>query len=115
MNYDSFPSTRPKVILFHVYGTLLDMHDVETKMNRLLDTKRGYLIWFEMFMHYCFIDNCTNQFNDFNSIAGATMKMAAKALGRTISDDEVSDVLDLLKQVPLHEGMHDGLSELVRF
>jgi len=35
-------------------------------------------------------------------------------LGRTIGEDEVNDVLDLLKQVPLHEGMPDGLSELVQ-
>lgn len=114
MDFDLSPSTRPKVILFDVYGTLLDMRDVENRMNRLLDSKRGYLIWFEMFMQYCFVDNCTDQFNDFNSIAGATMQMAGKALGKTIHGDEVNDVLELLKQVPLNEGMHDGLSELVQ-
>ena len=114
MNFDPLPSIRPKVILFDVYGTLLDMRDVENRLNRILDSKRGYLIWFEMFMQYCFVDNCTDQFNDFNAIAEATMHMTARALGGEIDSDQIRSVLDLLKQVPLHEGMQAGFSELVQ-
>src|SRR5947199_2509048 len=115
MNFNRSQPKRPKVLLFDVYGTLLDMEDVENRLNRLLDSKRGYLIWFQMFMQYCFVDNCTNQFNSFHSIAAATMQMAGKALGTTIEPAEINNVLDLLKQVPLHEGMQNGFSELVKY
>lgn len=71
---------KPKVILLDVYETLLNMSDVERRVNSLLASIRGYTIWFELFMEYCFVDNCTIQFNDFPSIAKATLMMAAKKL-----------------------------------
>jgi 2-haloacid dehalogenase len=77
-----------------------------------MDSKRGYIIWFELFMEYCFVDNCTIQFHDFSSIARATMKMAGKKLGTRIGDDEVNEVLDLLRQLPVHDGVQGGLSQL---
>ena len=104
---------RPKVLLFDVYETLLDMSDVETRVNRMLDSKRGYLIWFELFMQYCFVDNCLEQFHDFHAIATATLQMAGKMLDRNITDDEAGQVMELLKQAPLHEGMQEGFSDLL--
>ena len=104
---------RPKVLLFDVYETLLDMRDVEIRVNRMLDSKRGYIIWFELFMQYCFVDNCVHQFHDFNAIASATLQMAGRVLDKNISQDDADQVLDLLKQAPLHEGMQEGFSDLV--
>jgi 2-haloacid dehalogenase len=104
---------RPKVLLFDVYETLLDMSDVEIRVNRMLDSKRGYLIWFELFMQYCFVDNCLHQFHDFNAIATATLQMAGKMFDKKIEQSEADDVFDLLKQAPLHEGMQEGFSDLL--
>lgn len=102
----------PKVILLDVYETLLDMAEVERRVNVLLDSKRGYAFWFELFMQYCFVDNCTVQFNDFASIAKATMQMAASSLGKTVSEHGINDVLELLKHLPVHNGVPQGLSRL---
>jgi 2-haloacid dehalogenase len=102
----------PKAILFDVYHTLLDMSPIEKRMNALLDSKRGYLIWFEQFMQYCFVDNCTKQFSDFTSIATATMQMTAKTLGTILSQEEITGVLDLLKQLPVFEDVQEALSQL---
>ena len=103
---------KPKYILFDVYETLLDMTDVERKVNNLLDSKRGYTVWFEMFMQYCFVDNCTGQFHDFTSIGVATMKMAGSILGRIPGEAGVNDVLELLRHLPVHEDVQQGLSQL---
>ena len=105
-------NTKPTVILFDVYETLLDMSDVERKVNNLMDSIRGYRIWFELFMQYCFVDNCTGQFNDFSSIAKATMKMTGTLLGNSISDDAINDALEKLKHVPVHDGIPGCLSTL---
>ena len=85
----------PKVILLDVYETMLDMSEMERRVNTMLDSKRGYIIWFELLMQYCFVDNCTEQFNDFAAIAKATMKMAGKMLGRTVTDNETNEILEL--------------------
>jgi 2-haloacid dehalogenase len=105
--------TRPKLVLLDVYETLLDMTNIERRVNHLMDSRRGYAIWFEVFMQYCFVDNCTGRFNDFMSIANATMHMCGKNLGVTIKDDDVDDVLNLLGQLPVHEGIPEGLSRLL--
>lgn len=101
-----------KLVLFDVYETLLNMDEVVRKVNNILDSKRGYTIWFEMFMEYCFVDNCTVQFNDFSSIAKATMKMAGKNMGKDVDDHDIKGVMELLKHSPLHEDVQNGLSRL---
>lgn len=106
----NFP--RPQMLLMDVYETMLDMSEVERRVNSITDSKRGYLIWFELFMEYCFVDNCTAQFNDFISIARATLKMTGKALRREVSEMEIDRVLELMKHLPLHAGVQKGLSLL---
>src|SRR5690349_19935042 len=102
----------PEVILFDVYETLLDMSEAERKINGLLDSKRGYTIWFELSMEYCFVDNCTVQFNDFSSIAKATLKMTGKKLDTSIADNACAPVVELMKHLPLKENVQEGLSLL---
>jgi 2-haloacid dehalogenase len=110
--FTSTMTKKPRVILLDVYETLLDMSGVERKVNALLDSKRGYIIWFELFMEYCFVDNCTVQFNDFPSIARATLMMAAKKLDISVDHESADDLLELLKQLPVKEGVQEGLSQL---
>jgi 2-haloacid dehalogenase len=62
---------KPKVIVFDVYETLLSMSDVERKVNQVMDSTRGYIIWFELFMQYCFVNNSLDSFQDFISIGKA--------------------------------------------
>jgi 2-haloacid dehalogenase len=111
MNEEGFP-LRPKVILLDVYETILDMGEVERKVNALLNSKRGFTIWFELFMQYCFVDNCTGQFNDFSSIAKATLVMAAKKLASRISEEESDNILELMQHLPIKDGVQEGLSLL---
>jgi 2-haloacid dehalogenase len=103
---------KPQVIIFDVYETLLDMSEVERKVNSFLDSNKGYAIWFELFMQYCFADNCIGQFHHFTTIAKATMQMAGEKLGSRISESETEFVLSLLKHLPVHEGVQEGLSVL---
>lgn len=101
---------RPKLILFDVYETLLDMSDLERKVNSLLDSKRGFALWFELCMQYCFVENCTLHFNDFTSIARATLQMAGKTLGANVSETQANDVLRLMLHLPVNDGVPAGLS-----
>jgi 2-haloacid dehalogenase len=109
-NHPSIP--KPQAIILDVYETLLDMSDVERRVNHLFDSGKGYAIWFELFMQYCFVDNCIGQFHDFATIAKATMQMTGRRLGRNISDDEIDSIMELLKHLPIHENVREGLSTL---
>lgn len=98
--------------MLDVYDTLLDMTLVERKVNELMDNKRGYRIWFEIFMQYSFVDNCMVQFNPFVDIASATLQMAAKLFNRSVSAYETLHTISLLSHLPLREGISQGLSML---
>lgn len=102
----------PTLILLDVYETILDMTELERRVNNLLDSKRGYNIWFGLFMQYCFVDNCTNQFNSFISIAKATMQMSAQTLGVNVEEEDIDVVLEVLKHLPVHDNVQEGLSLL---
>ena len=103
-------ATKPKLLLFDVYETLLDMSELEKKVNSLLNSKRGFIIWFELLLQYSFADNCTGQFHSFTDISKATMEMVAKALGEKIKPEKQDDVIELMKQLPLHDGAQNALS-----
>lgn len=105
-------TTKPRVLILDVYETLLDMSDVEKKVNHLFDSSKGYMLWFEMFMQYCFVDNSIRQFHAFGEIAKATMAMTAQKLGRNIEEGELGYVMELLKHLPVHENVQEGLSAL---
>ena len=102
----------PKLLLFDVYETLLDMRQIERLVNQILDSKRGYIIWFELFMQYSFVDNCTTQFHDFISIANATLRMTHRILGREERTDRIEEILELMKHLPIREGVQQCLSDL---
>jgi 2-haloacid dehalogenase len=100
----------PRLLVFDVYETILDMSDIARRVNTLLDSKRGYTIWFELCMQYTFVDNCTVQFHDFYSIASATLRMSAQVLKASVTDDEIKGVLEMMKHLPVKEGVQEGLS-----
>ncbi len=103
---------RPQLILMDVYDTILKMDEVERRVNEMLSSRLAYTVWYEVFMQYCFVDNCIDRFNDFASIAAATLQMTAKRLKKDLSEREIKEVLDLLKYLPIREGVQDGLSAL---
>lgn len=104
--------TKPKVILMDVYETLLDMTDIEQKINSYFDSRRAYTIWFELLLQYCFVSNHTSRFQDFSSIASATLKMASSIFGKSASDNLVADVIEMLRYAPVKQGVPEGLSHL---
>lgn len=101
-----------KLILLDVYGTLLDMRHVERKVNEIMKSKRGYIYWFELFMQYCFVDNCIVQFNDFNSIARSTLQMSARMFSVSLTHEDINEIFELLKQLPIQNDVTKGLSKI---
>src|SRR4051794_30690185 len=110
---DTTSTTKPRIIVLDVYETILDMSEMKRKVNNLLDSRKGYALWFELFMQYCFADNSTSQFNGFISIAKATMQMTAHRLDKGIDNNDIDSVLEMLRYLPVQEGVQEGLSALI--
>jgi len=103
---------KPSVILFDVNETLMDMSPLKKKVNDILDSKRGFRIWFGMLLQYSLVDNCTGQYHDFSTIADATLDMAAKALEKEIEEDEKKEALALMKKLSAYADVEKGLKPL---
>lgn len=105
-------SARPTLLLFDVYETLLDMENVERRVNGLLDSRRGYSFWFELMMQYCFADNFLGTHHSFRDIAKATLQMAGQTLGETVTEGQAEEVVELMNHLPLLEDANHHLSLL---
>lgn len=103
---------KPQVIVFDVYETLLDISEMGRRINQLTDSRRGYVMWIELLMEYCFVNNSLDNFQDFMSIAKSTLQMAGTKLGKAVSEVHADDVLQLLKQPPVFEEVPSVLSQL---
>lgn len=102
----------PKVILFDVNETLMDMSPLKKKLNKLLDSKRGFRIWFGMLLQYSLVDNSTGQYHDFATIGNAVLDMAATAMGQKLVEKKKKEVLALMKQLEAHADIKEGLMML---
>jgi 2-haloacid dehalogenase len=111
MEYAKKP-IRPRLLLLDVYETILSMHEIEKRINYRLNSKRAYLLWFELCMQYSFVDNSILQFHDFSTLADAALRTTARLLDQEIHPDDSQEILALMKQLPIHEDVQEGLSSL---
>lgn len=103
---------KASVILFDVNETLLDMTPLKKKINRLLGSSKGFRIWFGMLLQYSLVENCTNQYHDFSTIADATLNMAATALKKTIDEKGKKAALATMKELTAYPDVEKGLKLL---
>lgn len=103
---------KPSVIIFDVNETLLDMSPLKKKINSLLNSSKGFRIWFGMLLQYSLVDNCTGSYHDFLSIANATLDMTAKALKTDVDENEKKAALATIKELPAYPDVPKGLQLL---
>lgn len=100
------------VIVFDVNETLLDMTPLKKSVNELLDEEQGFKIWFGMLLHYSTVSNSIEEYNDFTTIATATLKMAAVSMNKKVSEDQVKETLSLIKTLQSYPDVAKGLTVL---
>ncbi len=99
----------PTAILLDVYETLLGMAEVGKRVNKLLDNKRGYTLWFELFVQYFSVGSCMARFHPFAFIAKAMLQMAARTPGEKLNEKGTGGLLQLLKHLPAKDGVQEVL------
>ena len=63
-------------------------------------------------MQYTFSDNNTGQFHSFSAIADATLRMTYRLLNISERGDQVDEILELMKHLPIKDDVQEGLSAL---
>lgn len=106
------PSHKPKLLIFDVNETLLDLSPMRTRMQEIFQHEFAFEKWFSLMLHYSLVDNVTNQYHNFGEIGKAAFQMTGQILERKVSDKDVQETLQMIRQLPPHPDIPEGLDML---
>jgi len=103
---------KPKLLIFDVNETLLDLSPLKNAINKALENDMGFEVWFLQLLQYSLVETITGNYNDFSSIAAAIFKMTAKKFDKEFSDEHIREILSKITQLPPHVDVVHGLKDL---
>lgn len=109
---DNLPFTKPKLLIFDVNETLLDLSPMKARMNEVLNHQFAFDKWFSLMLQYSLVDNLTHQYHNFGEIGKAAFQMTEQVLERKVSDQEAREILQMIRRLPPHPDIPEGLEML---
>ncbi len=106
---------RPRLLIFDVNETLLDLSPLKSRINEVLNSESAFDIWFQTLLHYSLVETLTDSYQDFSSIAKATLKMVSFKLKTQLSESEITSILGKIKELPAHSDVPEALERLSKF
>lgn len=104
---------RPKVILFDVNETLLDMQKLKRAITKAFGNKFAFTQWFGLLLQYSLVDTVTGHYHPFNRIGDAALDMVADKLEKKrLLPVKKQEILALMSQLPAHKDVPQGLAML---
>lgn len=104
--------TKPKLLIFDINETLLNMKPLEEAINTALASQHAFSLWFRTLLHYSLVENLTGNYEDFSAVGKATLQMTMKKFGKNLSDAQVDSILGNIKKLPAHDDVKKGLKLL---
>jgi 2-haloacid dehalogenase len=105
---------KPKVIIFDVNETLLDLDTMRSSIGQALDGQSELTaLWFSTMLHHSLVTTVTGDYHDFGKIGVAALMMVAKNNGIQITPEQaVTAIKTPLLSLPAHPDVKAGLSSL---
>lgn len=104
---------RPKVILFDVNETLLDLQPMKEAITKLCgggpETAR---LWFTTLLQHSLVMTVADRFADFSEIGAACLRMVAKNQGVDLSQDAATKAVAPMRSLPPHPDAVPALKSL---
>lgn len=110
----SHANEKPKLIIFDVNETLLDLESMRTSVGKALNGDESLLpLWFSTMLHYSLVDTTRGEFHDFGKVGVAALQMVAKNSGITLTDEQAKQaIVPPLLSLPPHPDVVEGLTVL---
>jgi 2-haloacid dehalogenase len=105
-------STKPKVLLFDVNETLLDIGPLKEKVGDILLDPDAPELWFATMLQYSLATTVSGQYFAFPEIGAAALRMLARNRDVTISQDDAKKTLAIMKSLPPHKDVEPALRRL---
>ena len=100
------------VCVFDVNETLLDLSALDPHFERAFGDAGARGAWFGQLIQSALVSIITDHYVDFGTIAGAALTMVARRRGKTLTDDERSQILSALRALPPHPEVAGALEHL---
>jgi 2-haloacid dehalogenase len=104
---------RPRVILFDVNETLLDLKPLKESVGRALGSRSELVpLWFTTMLQYSLVVTVGDQYSDFGDIGVACLKMVAKNHGIELGEDAAKRAVVPIRSLPPHADVAPALERL---
>ncbi len=105
---------KPKVIIFDVNETLLDLAPLKTSVGKALGGRKEFLpLWFSMMLHYSLVETLSEHYHSFGEIGTAALMMVAKTQGIELEYEDAREaIVTPLRSLPPHQDVVAGLKSL---
>ncbi|MCB0197941.1 MAG: haloacid dehalogenase type II [Anaerolineae bacterium] len=102
----------PRIIVFDVNETLLDLSALDHHFERLFGDAAVRKQWFGQVLRSSLVATITDTYHDFGVIAGDALAMMAMIHRVTLSEDDRATVIKGVRSLPAHEDIPDSLEKL---
>jgi len=102
----------PRIIVFDVNETLLDIAALEPHFTRAFGDRTVLRDWFSTVLLYSEVASLAGPYSDFGAIGGAALDMTAASRGVSLSSDDRNRILSGMRSLPAHPDVRDGLERL---
>jgi 2-haloacid dehalogenase len=103
---------KPKLLIFDVNETLLDLSIIKTTINTLLLNENAFNTWFSLLLQYSLVKTAINEYEDFGVIGKATLQMTAEKYRQNVNQNQIEIILGMMAQLPPHPEVAKGLAIL---
>jgi 2-haloacid dehalogenase len=102
----------PRIIVFDVNETLLDVNALEPLFARAFGDGRVLREWFSTVLLYSEVATLAGPYADFSAIGAAALDMMARSRSVMLSPDDRAAILGGMRTLPAHPEVHDGVRRL---
>ena len=104
---------RPKVILFDVNETLLDLTPLNESVGKALGGRPELAsLWFTTLLQYSLVTTVADHYLDFSEVGAACLRMVAKNHGGELSEEDSKEALAPMRSLPPHADVIATLGRL---
>ena len=107
------PTQRPKLLVFDVNETLLDLTAMRRTVAAALGGRGDLLsLWFTTLLHHSLVATVGDHYEDFGTIGAAAMTMVARNQGVELSPAAAREAMAAMGSLPPHPEVPAGLERL---
>jgi 2-haloacid dehalogenase len=104
--------TLPKVLVFDVNQTLLDLNALRPEFVRVFGDGKALDDWFSLLLQYSLVVTVANAYAPFGTVGGAVLEMLARNRGIRLLPEDQTAILHGLVTLPAHAEVAESLKRL---